>query len=158
MDPSVIQQLLQLIKEEWQALPVLSKRGQPWSKPWGVWITLHAPLPADADMISQPAHSVWRAWFLQAGPDQPQERNIWEFIRFWVMHFERPWDKERLAGTDPRFSIQPYYALGLASFAGYENSQDIYLGTIWAGLWGLGRRLTINAQGQLEPVKGLWMA
>lgn len=156
MDPSIIQQVLQRIKEEWQALPVLSVGGQPGSKPWGVWITLHAPLPAVTHMISQPTHSVWRAWLLQDGPDQPQERSIWEFIRFYVVHFERPWDKEYLAGTDPRFDR--YFILGLAAFARYEDTQDIYLETIWGGLWGLGQRLTINAQGQLEPTEQLWVS
>jgi len=156
MDPSVIQQILQHIKEEWQALPMLSVAGQPRSKPWGVWITLHAPLPANADMISRPAHSAWRAWFLQDGPDQPQERSIWEYIRFYVVHFERPWDKAHLAGTDPR--VYRYFVLGLAAFARYEDTQDIYLETVWGSLWGLGRRLTINAQGQLEPVQQLWVS
>ncbi len=42
MNPVVIQQLLFRIREEWKALPEECR-------PWGVWITLHAPLAADAE-------------------------------------------------------------------------------------------------------------
>jgi len=151
MNPSWIQPLFSLIREEWKALP-------DECKPWGVWMTLHVPLAADADHILQrrmpPIH---RAWFLKDGMKMAEERDIWAFTRFWVMHFERPWDEAHGASADPRFSAR-CYPLGLAAFAPYADSQDLCLETIWGGLWGLGRRLTLTAHGSIEPVQGLWIA
>jgi hypothetical protein len=86
-----------------------------------------------------------------------QEQNIWAFIRFWIMHFERSWDEAGCASSDPRFSAR-CYPLGMAAFAPYADSHDIYLETIWGGLWGFGRRLTIKADNLIEPLQGLWLA
>jgi len=144
------QQLFQLIKEEWQGLPV------EW-KPWGVWITLHTPLPAEADGLVQPTCTLCRAWFLEESTSRPQERSIWAFTRFWIMHFERPWDAAGCARGDPRFSAR-CYPIGMAAFAPYADTPDIYLQTIWGGLWGFGRRLTATADGRIEPLQGLWIA
>ncbi len=112
MNPSRIQQLLSLIRKEWKALPEECK-------PWGVWITLRAPLIADADHPLQDA-PIHHAWFLEESMNMPQERSIWAFTRFWVMHFERPWDEAFCASADPRFSAR-CYPLGLAAFALYAE-------------------------------------
>ncbi len=150
MEPFWTQQILHLIKETWKELPVARK-------PWGVWITLHAPLPANADSLMRSTLPFRRAWFLTDSMGMPQERSIWAFTRFWVMHFERPWDEAGCASSDPHFSAD-YYAIGLAAFAPYAGSNDIYLETIWAGLSGFGQRLSINAHGLIEPGEGLWIS
>lgn len=72
------------------------------------------------------------------------------------MHFERLWDTARLASRDPRFSRM--FLIGMASFAPYSGSQDIYLETVWGGLWGRGCRLTANQRGLLEPARELWVS
>ena len=150
METSYQQRLLQLIKEEWLELPAQ------W-RPWGVWITLHTPLSAGTDHPLQATHTLRSAWFLEERMNEPQERSLWAFIRFWIMHFERPWDAAGCASDDPRFSARSY-PVGMAAFAPYADSPDIYLQTIWGGLWGFGRRLTTTADGLIEPVQGLWIA
>lgn len=150
METSCQQHLLQLIKEEWQGLPAQ------W-RPWGVWITLHASLPAETDHLLHPTRTLQRAWFLEERMNGPQERSIWAFTRFWMMHFERPWDAAGDPSGDPRFSAR-CYPLGMAAFAPYADSHDLYLQTIWGGLWGFGQRLTLKTDGLLEPLKGLWIA
>lgn len=150
MEISRKQQLLQLIKEEWRGLPI------EW-RPWGVWITLHTSLPAEADHLLPSTRTLRSAWFLEERMNVPQERSIWAFTRFWIVHFERPWDAAGCASTDPRFSAR-CYPIGVASFAPYADSRDIYLQTIWGGLRGFGRRLTPKADGQIESLQGLWIA
>ena len=151
MNPSRIQQLLSLIREEWKTLPEECK-------PWGVWMTLHAPLAAGVDhILRRRMLSIHRVWFLEDGMHMPEERDIWAFTRFWVMHFERPWDKALCASPDPRFSTR-CYPLGLAAFTPYADSQDLCLETRWGGLWGWGRRLTFTAHGSIESVQELWIS
>lgn len=150
METPYLPQLLPLIKEEWQKLP------SQW-RPWGVWITLHMPLSAEAEHPLQPTHALRSAWFLEERMNVPQERSIWAFTRFWAMHFERPWDAAGCASADPRFSAR-CYPLGMAAFAPYGYTPDIYLQTLWGGLWGFGRRLTITADGRIEILRGLWIA
>lgn len=148
-NPVWIPQVWSLIREEWQALP-------DEGKPWGVWITLRAPLAADANHPQQEA-PLQQAWVLTQDMERPQERSLWAFARFWVMHFERPWDKAGCAPPDPRFAAR-WYPLGLAACAPYADSQDCYLETIWGGRWGWGRRLRRTPEGSIESVQGLWIA
>ena len=151
MNPSGIQQFLSLTREEWKALPEVSR-------PWGVWMTLHAPLAANADHILQRRMPlIHGAWFFEDGMALPAERDIWAFTRFWVMHFERPWDEARCASRDPRFS-PGRFSLGVAAFAPYADSQDWCLETLWAGLRGQGRRLRLTTEGIIEPVQDLWIS
>jgi hypothetical protein len=151
METSCQQQLLQLIKEEWQGLPAQ------W-RPWSVWITLHTPLAAEVHCPLQPTTRTLRsAWFLEERMNVPQERSIWAFTRFWIMHFERPWDATGWASDDPRFAAR-CYPVGMAAFAPYVDSFDIYLQTVWGGRWGLGRHLITKADGRIEPLRGLWIA
>ncbi len=149
MNSSWIQQLLSLIKEEWQALPEECK-------PRGVWITLHAPLAPSADHPLQDA-LIHQAWFLEGGMSIPQERKAEAFTRFWMTHFVRPWDEAGYASPDPRFSGH-CYSLGLAAFAPYAGSLDLCLETIWGGRWGWSRRLTFTPDDSIRHVQGLWIA
>lgn len=149
MNSSWKHQLWSLIEEEWKALPNECR-------PWGVWITSHAPLAGKADHPLQDA-SIHQAWFLEGRMSMPEERNIWAFTRFWVMHFVRPWDEVGCASPDPQFSA-PCYPLGLAAFAPYVNSPDFCLETIWGELRGWSRRLTFTSDGSIEQVQGLWIA
>ena len=149
MNPVWIQQLWSLIRGEWNALPEAGK-------PWGVWIRLYAPLAVTADHLQQEALPL-QAWFLEEGMEWPHERSIWAFARFWAMHFERRWAVADCATLDPRFSAR-CYPLGLAAFAPYADSQDLYLETIWGGRWGWGRRLSLTPEGLIERSQGLWIA
>ena len=148
--PSLLKELSHFIREEWQVLPAEGKA-------WGIWLTLHPPLPADADAINLPTQPVLRAWFLRENMDELQERSVWEFARFWIMHFERSWDRTGGAAPDPRFSAR-CYAIGRASFALCADSNDVYLETRWGRLWGSGWRLTISAHDQVESMRELWRA
>jgi hypothetical protein len=150
MNPVWIQQLWSLIRQEWEALPEAGK-------PWGVWITRYAPLAAETSHPLERKSLPLQAWFLEAGMERPDERSIWAFTRFWMMHFERPWDVAGWASPDSWFTAR-CYPLGLASFAPYADSQDFYLETIWGGRWGLGRRLTLTPEGLIERTQGLWIA
>lgn len=150
MNPIWIHQLFSLITEEWKALPQECK-------PWGAWITLHAPLAAATNDPLLHEAPPQQAWFLEEGMGRPRERSVWAFTRFRVMHFVRPWDTGDCATPDPRFSAR-CYPLGLAAFAPYADSHDLYLETIWGGRWGLGRRLTLTPEGLIEPAQGLWIA
>jgi hypothetical protein len=88
----------------------------------------------------------------------PNERNVWAFTRFRVAHFERPWAAVGVpVSRDPWFNSQ-YYAIGRAAFAPFVDSQDVYLETNWAGLWGKGRRLTLTPEGLIERSQDLWIS
>jgi hypothetical protein len=150
MNPVWIQQLWSRIRQEWNALPEAVK-------PWGVWITLRAPLAADVDHPLQREDLPLQAWFLEAGMETPHERSIWAFTRFWVMHFEQPWDVAGCASPDPQFTAR-CYPIGLAAFAPYADSQDVYLETLWGGRWGMGGRLTLTPEGVIERGQILWIA
>src|SRR5215472_10235820 len=136
MDPSSCQHLLSLISDEWRAL--------------------RAPLARDADFLplDAPIHQVW---FLDGSMIKPQNRNVSEFARFLAMHFLRPWDIAECASADPRFSAR-CYPLGLAAFAPYADSTDVYVETIWGKRWGWGRRLRFAPDASIAQMDGLWIA
>src|SRR6185295_3652321 len=67
-------------------------------------------------ILQQGMPPIHRASFLEGGINIPGARDIWAVTRFWVMHFERPWDEALCASPDPRFSAR-CYPLGLAAFA-----------------------------------------
>lgn len=150
LDSEAIERLLHFIVGEWQAVP------EQW-RPWGVWITLHAPLPASVDMLSdrEMTRSVRAAWFLKDGIPQP--RSIWEFIRFIVVHSQQPWNMRRDPVPDAVFSTRRH-EIGLAAFAAFIDSPEIYLDTVWGGLWGRGRKVIVNVQGQVEERQLLWIS
>ena len=127
----------------------------PHLKPWGIWITQHSPVPADTHFIEL-THTVQLVWLLQDGGFPPQARSIWEYIRFVVMHFERPWDPSHLASRDPRFDR--IYPLGFAHFAPFSDSEDLYLETLWGPRSGRGRRVRRTTPGALTEVELLWLS
>ncbi|HEX8994524.1 MAG TPA: hypothetical protein VF812_00685 [Ktedonobacterales bacterium] len=149
MNPVWVQPLWSRIGQEWDAIPEEVK-------PWGVWITRHAPLAA-ANIPSLQEAPLLQAWFFEAGMERPHDRSGWAFTRFWVMHFKRPWDVADCASPDPRFSAR-CYPLGHATFAPYADSQDVCLETIWGGRWGMGSRLTLTPEGLIERGQLLWIA
>ena len=95
-DPPQISLMFELIKDEWLAIP--SQR-----RPWGIWITQHAPLPSDTHSLPHQTRTLQRAWLLQDNIFPPEPRDPWEYARFFIMHFARPWDPYYLASIDPRF-------------------------------------------------------
>ncbi len=149
MDESITSLVFVSIRDEWQAIP-------PHLAPWGVWITQHPPLPADVHEILHPTRSVQQAWLLQGSEFPPQLRNVWEYIRFYTMHFERPWDPYFLAPRDPRF--ERTYPLGLAAFAPLADTRDLCLETTWGGRSGRGRRIRQTAPGVLSEIERFWIS
>jgi hypothetical protein len=149
MDLSLIGLVFDSIRAEWRDIP-------PHLAPWGVWIAQHPPLPADAHPISLHLRAVQRAWLLQGDDPQPRERNVWEYLRYVVVHFERPWDTYHQAPQDPRFART--FPMGMARFAPFGESEDVYLETVWGGLWGRGRRLINTAPGVLTEARVFWVS
>lgn len=150
MNPAWIEQLWSSIRQEWHAIPEEVR-------PWGVWIARYAPLATETQGPTLQTMPLLQAWFLDEGMNQPQERSAWAFARFWLMHFKRPWDVAECASRDPRYAAR-CYPLGVVAFASYADTQDLCLETMWGGLWGLGRRLTLTPEGLIERSQFLWIA
>jgi hypothetical protein len=137
--------LLERVVQDWRSL-------DQGTQPWGLWITLHAPLPVEADALDRAAPPACRAWFLDAGA--VQSRSTLEYERFWTVHFEQPWCRRpyrepgQILGADT-------YPIGLAGFAAYSGTSDLYLEVVYGKLHGRGYRLTLNS-GQLCAERELW--
>ena len=148
MQEKIKRYLLARIIREWMSLP-------DGSRPWGVWLRYYAPIATDIDHIGTNTSVPLQAWFLDK--DGISERSVWEYQRFLVVHWEQPWCgriwKERSlpisTGT---------YEIGLAAFAPYEDSSDVYLDWIWGGLWGRGWRVKLGANGEPADYEGLWIS
>ncbi len=147
MRPELQDILLREIVSEWKAL-------SPQHRPWGMWITLHTPLAEGTDSIRTAATPALTAWFLNR--EGLRRRNIWEYARFYVMHAEQPWCGNTI-GVPNGVWGNPHL-IGLASFAEYVDTEDIYLETVWGGLWGRGDRVTIDAYGQIQWRQSLWVS
>ena len=140
--------LLARIRSEWESLPADSR-------PWGVWLRHYAPLAADTINLGINTGPPLQAWFLdKVGLS---ERSVWEFQRFLVTHWVQPWCgriwKERSLPVSTGA-----HEIGLAAFARYEDSSDVYLDWIWGGLWGRGWRIRLSANGEPVDYEGLWIS
>jgi hypothetical protein len=121
-----------------------------------VWLRYYAPFAADVrDLSDIKLAPPLQAWFLdKSGLD---ERSVWEFQRFAVTHGVQPWCGRILKETSLPISTGPH-EIGLAAFAEYEDSTDVYLDWIWGGLWGRGWRIKLGADGEPVDYEDLWIS
>ena len=94
MDARTEHAVLCCIVREWQSLPADSR-------PWGIWLTAHGPLPEEADTLDREKSPARRAWFLDGSGLRP--RDVWAFRRFWVVHLLQPWCKRPFGEPDTMF-------------------------------------------------------
>lgn len=147
MTLSTQQALLTDILQQWR---FLAERSQPW----GVWIRQYPPLRAqDCDI---PKGS-WpeQVWFADEHGLHP--RSIWAWRRFVAVHSEQPWC--RRAWQEPAIGVfgNPH-RIGVAGFAPYVDSADLYLETIWGGTFGQGLRVNLAEDGSVRIHSVLWLA
>lgn len=122
--------------------------------PWGVWIKLHQPVDGAEDP-STPATPVRRAWFLNE--DGLREMSAWSLLRFWTVQFERPWDARFVSHAPDAAFARPRWRIGYASFAEYLDSDELYLETVWGGLWARGKRAQVTGDA-VRVVRELWVS
>jgi hypothetical protein len=138
--------------------------------PWGVWICQYGVVPesyylpesydfSDPEFPKLPRPlgvgppSLHAVWFVDARGITP--RNPWEFVRFHLVQFERPWMP--FWEENPLFS-RHRRPIATAAFAPYEDGNHVYYEEIWGDLWGLGYRLTIDEDGAITGEQDLWIS
>jgi len=146
MQESPYRPILDSIIQEWRGLP---SRLQPWS----FWIALYAAI--DQYATDLPLQRILdAAWFFN-GRDL-EARPAAAYLRFHCIHFTRPW----YSGSSVPIPMNPVFArtfeIGLVEIAPYAGTAEWYVGTLWAGRWGEGRRVRIDTQGVVRTVQTLW--
>ena len=147
MTSRIQQVLLTEILQQWLSL---AER----SRPWGMWIRQYPPLqPQDHDIPKD----AWpeQVWFVDEHGLRPQ--SIWAWRRFVAVHSEQPWCTR--AWKEPAIGVlgNPH-RIGLAGFAPYAESADLYLETIWGGTFGQGLRVNLAEEGQVRIQSVLWLS
>src|SRR5687767_12206169 len=107
--------VLRYIQTHWRGVP---------EHPAGMWITRHAPVPDDFDGVNHEEQPASAAWFLDEHGLCP--RSPWEFRRFWVVQFVRPWCTVPSPGMEDVFRGR-CWPIGVASFAECEGTGEVYL-------------------------------
>src|SRR5258708_21845083 len=109
---------LDTVDQQWRDLP-------PDQRPQGVWICYHEPLPPEAvDRITTPLREVW---FLDA--QGLRSGDPWAFLRFFTVHNLRPWNARTVPVKYQIFARA--HEIGIAAFASYDGTKDVYLETVW---------------------------
>jgi hypothetical protein len=149
MDEKITAFALRRILQEWKALPKEAP-------PWGVWITQHAPiLETITDGVTS-VSPIERAWFLST--KGLEQRNAWEFFRMMVIQGEQPWCSKAFKEKSAIRSGTKMHEIGLAAFAQYRDSRNLYLETQWGGLYGAGWCIRFTDEfGEFES-KRLWIS
>jgi hypothetical protein len=122
--------------------------------PRGVWIRQHGPLPASEPDIDQLTTPLRKAWFLSE--DSLRHMNPWSFLRFWTAQSIRPWAVPDSYVEDVAFA-RPRWRIGYAAFAEITGSDEIYVETVWGGLWASGRLIT-TAGHTVQEGRFLWIS
>ena len=144
MDQEIQDQALHYVAAAWMGLP---KRRRPPC----LWVHLHEPVAAFADGLTTP---LLAAWFLDA--NELRRRNLWEFVRFWVVHHDQPWCG-RMQGEPSRIFGDPH-EIGLAGFAQCQGTADVYLEVSWGGRDGRGVLLMTDDRGKLQEKAEVWVS
>jgi hypothetical protein len=145
MDLRTQEILLEHVTKEWWSLPA-------GMRPWGMWITLHLPLPEDADTIDPSESRPCRAWFLDERGVRPHSVN--SYRRFWVVQFEQPWCRRPYG--EPAYTVgQRFHLIGWAAFASYIGKAEVYIETTFGPLFGRGYRAAVDG-GEVRVVRELW--
>jgi hypothetical protein len=145
MDQRQISILLAAVEQQWRDLP-------PEQRPKGVWIRRHDPLPPDAvDRMPTPVRAVW---FLDERG--LRKGDVRSFLRFYTVHIVQPWCARAVPEKNQIFGR--VHAIGLAAFASYRGSDEVYLETIWGNLHGRGGRYSLDEHGALKLVGPEWIS
>ena len=78
------------------------------------------------------------------------------FSRFYTVHGLQPWCGRMIREKDTIFGR--VHEIGLAAFAEYRGTNDVYLETIWGNLHGRGGRYTADERGNLKLVGPRWVS
>lgn len=149
----VKQSILATIEEEWRSLPRLPGA----EAPWAMWVRWYAPIPDDGrEEFSFSSMVPLQAWFLSK--EGYSERSVWEYQRFLVVQWLRPWCLCGWPDPSIRRGTTGYHEIGFADFATYQDSTDIYLGQLWGGLFGRGWRVKADESGSLTDWKLIWLS
>ena len=138
--------LLDKVVQDWQGLPASFR-------PWGVWIRKCPEMMPGEDQING-LLLPQRVWFLNERGLHP--RNVWEWQRFYTVHFEQPW-------CSKFFSKEPAIVfgagkIGMAAFAPIAGTGRYYLETQWDGRWGHGWEVIPGADAAALTLKELWIS
>jgi len=139
--------LLQYILEAWRVVPDTVR-------PWGMWLTLQAPIPEAQDWLQYDATTIQRAWFLDELGVHP--RCAWEFRRFWVVQFEQPWCTHEFRERGGILG-QKQFPIGFGGFAEYVGSECCYVEFTFGKLYGRGYRLELSGDRVISE-SGLWIS
>lgn len=153
MRPEIVELCIRYTIDEWRKLqPRKLQDKPPIPPPWGVWIRLYDPLSPTASDITN-KHVLRRVWFLtERGL---QERDPWEYARFVTVTWHRPWAS---AGFAPREAIWGIlFEIGLAAFAEFSGTEEVYRETRWGSRWGQGYRMKPDKNHTLQIVETLWL-
>jgi hypothetical protein len=147
MNAALQHTLLNLIEQQWRSLP-------PAAQPWGVWIRSYDCVEPDSNGI---AIEAWpqAVWFLDHSG--LHERDIWVWQRFRVVLIDQPWCQRGFA-KEPVHVFGRRHEIGLAAFAPYRNSTDIYLEVIWGGTFGSGWRMGSTMDGATLHQQMIWIS
>ena len=144
--PPVQDAVLHHIEAMWQA-------NRQDGRPWSVWVRQHKPLPPAASQARTP---VCATWFIDRRGIQP--RSPWAYARFHTVHFDQPWCAKMFGEpANPLFGRRRH-EIGLAAFARYIDSTELYLEMVWGGLGGQGWRVAVGWDGTVHIRQRLWIA
>ncbi|MFN3652015.1 MAG: hypothetical protein ACK47B_20765 [Armatimonadota bacterium] len=137
--------VLLFLQRHWQA--------QAENRPWGMWITRHAPVDGEADALDYAASPALDAWFLSDSGVTP--RSPWGFRRFWSVHFLQPWCQRPYSEQTGIYG-ERRYPIGIASFAPYAAETNwLYVQLTYGRLFGRGYRLRVS-DGVVDSEVELW--
>jgi hypothetical protein len=145
MDTRTERSILHHIEREWRSLSADFR-------PWGIWLTLHGAPPEEVDTLDRERSPAQRAWFLDE--NGVQHRDVWAFMRVWVVHLLQPWCKRPFRESDAMFASHRHF-IGLAAFAACEETDNVYFEVVFGGLSERGCRLVMGECGAVREVE-LW--
>jgi hypothetical protein len=72
------------------------------------------------------------------------------------MQFEKPWCRRPFGEPNP--TSGRFFEIGRAAFAPRPVEDEFYLETLWGGLYGEGRLVTVDTAGDIRKKQRLWVA
>ena len=146
MNIQLQEQFLKFIQQRWTALP-------PTTRPWGMWVCLYPPLPANTAHIDR-AEIPWTVWFLD--PSGIRTQSIWSWQRFYTVVYEQPWTSGFL--PLPEAVLGNPHEIGCAAIAAYETPTAAYVEIVFGGRFGRAWRMTIDETQTIVEYALVWVA
>jgi hypothetical protein len=144
IDASFQNSVLHYIEEHWSRL-------SDESRPWGVWISGHDNFSQSSTQLDSIVQSVW---FLDK--KGIKKRSLWEFARFYTVHFAQPWCSRVEAKTVWGSTENDSYPIGIAAFAPLQEKNSVYIEVQWAGKFGQGSKCFVDESGLVYEQNRLW--